>query len=79
MSIEEKEHKSLEVDNKSDREDRKILRNSGFELIFPFKEDEHRIHQYNLFLSKSREIQEAFIHGKRNLMKDKSVYDLILE
>ena len=44
MSFEEKEHKRLEVDNKRDREDRKLLRNSGFELIFPYKEDEHNIH-----------------------------------
>lgn len=79
MSFEEKEQRRFEIDNKRDRDDRKLLRHSGFECIFPYKDDEHRIHQYNLFLSKSREIQEAFIHGKRNLMKDKSVYDLILE
>lgn len=44
MSFEEKEQRRLEVDNKRDKEDRKLLRNSAFELIFPYKEDEHKIH-----------------------------------
>lgn len=79
LSFEEKELRRFQIDNQRDKDDRKILKNTNYELIFPFKEDEHKIHQYNLFISKSREIQEAFIHGKRNLVKDKNVYDFILE
>ena len=44
MSFEEKEMRRFEIDNIRDKEDKKLLKHSSYELIFPYKDDEHKIH-----------------------------------
>ena len=44
MTFEEKEMRRFEIDNIRDKEDKKLLKHSSYELIFPYKDDEHKIH-----------------------------------
>lgn len=50
LSYEEKEYRRYEIDNQRDKADKQLLKKSGYELIFPIKEDEYRIQTYNQFL-----------------------------
>lgn len=43
LSYEEKEMRRFEIDNQRDKDDKRLLRNSNYELIFPLKDDDYKI------------------------------------
>ena len=56
LSYEEKEYKRYQIDKERDRSERNIIKKTQYELIFPIKNDEYKIQEYNQLINKSREI-----------------------
>jgi len=47
LSYEEKEYKRYQIDKERDRSERNIIKKTQYELIFPIKNDEYKIQEYN--------------------------------
>ena len=47
LSYEEKEYKRYQIDKERDKAERNIIRQTQYELIFPIKNDEYKIQEYN--------------------------------
>lgn len=80
LSFEEKEYKRLEADDTRDKQEKPILKKSGYEMIFPMKHDREKMETYNAFLKMSKDIQDQFTHGKKNTkIAEANVYDLMVK
>jgi hypothetical protein len=67
------------LDKKRDEDERPILAKSGYECIFPIKNNETEMRRYNGLLKLAKEVQDSFIHGKRKPPPEDNVYDIILK
>lgn len=56
MSMIEKENKRIEIDEKRNLLEKEILKNSGFQLIFPLFYDKERMEVYSKLLKLAKDL-----------------------
>ena len=70
----------FEMDKERDEMEAPILQQTGYDLIFPVKNDEGRMRKYGSYLKLSKELQDQFTHGRtRFQVQEENVYDMMLK
>ena len=56
LSYEQKEHMRFEMDQERDEMEGPILKETGYDLIFPVKDNEAQMRKYNSYLKLSKDV-----------------------